>query len=626
MSEASSNIRELLYSFPDLIREVKEERSASVLNREKLDTLEIEKIFRSKRRERARQPQPRTGSEDRSLLSLLRDVVPDIPEENHALIAKIAESGQVAKLEEAVAKELLSKEQACSLWANRLGVAYVDPLQSIATEEAIAAVPEEIARRLGVLGVYVMEGVITVVSHDPGNPDTKRRLAGITGLEVSLVFALPSEIRDAINVAYARNDTVKDTISRFEAEHGAIHKTLSDLDIAELGDAAPIIKIVDALVHLAVQERASDIHIEPMEARSRVRFRIDGRLHEKFTISKKIHVAVIARLKILSRLNIDETRFPQDGKFSLPWGTGKADFRSSFIPTINGNKAVIRILASAAAKSLMTLDEMLISGKILKPFRRVIHNPNGIIFITGPTGSGKTTTLYAALQELNSEDVNISTIEDPVEIQMQGLTQSQVNKHIDLDFPLLLRSLLRQDPDIILVGEIRDKETAKIATEAALTGHLVFATLHTNNAIQAVIRLVEIGIEPYMVAPSINCVLAQRLCGRLDERFKEAYTPDNEVLDRFFRDYEGEEPTFYRPSAGLPPGKGYHGRVAIHELAIVSDEIRSLISSSAGTRELTIAARKLGYQPLRYDGLKKVLLGLTTIEEVERATPVEWLE
>ncbi|MCC5806305.1 MAG: type II/IV secretion system protein [Opitutales bacterium] len=611
-------LKEVRFSYAELMAEVAEERKHSAFAREMLDDLEIRKIFRAKKKKKQK-------TEDSVPGQTLRATAPAIPPETQVLLDEIVDDGNLSRLEDAVRSDMLSRDMACNAWANHHGVAYVDPLQSVSTPEALEAIPEEVARRINVLGLYIMDGVITVVTPDPVNADNLRRLAAITGLKVSASFALPSEVADALNIRYASKDIVEDSVAEFEAKHGVISRTLSDLQVAELADAAPVIKIVDSLIHLAIRERASDIHIEPQEGYSRVRLRVDGRLRMAVNISNKIHPALVARLKILSRLSIEESRFPQDGKFSIPFGMSKADFRSSFFPSTHGNKVVIRILASTGKKSILSLDDMMISQSILKPYRRIAHNPNGIVFITGPTGSGKTTTLYATLQELNSEDVNISTIEDPVEIPMEGLTQGQVNQHIDLNFPILLRSLLRQDPDIILVGEIRDRETAKIATEAALTGHLVFATLHTNNAIQAVIRLVEIGIEPHMVAPSINCVLAQRLCGRLDEQYKEAYTPRREIIERFLHDVaEDEEPTFFRPGAA-PHGKGYKGRVAIHELAIVSDEMRSLISQRAGTRELSEAARKLGYKPLRYDGMKKALLGLTTIEEVERSTPVEWI-
>jgi type IV pilus assembly protein PilB len=275
---------------------------------------------------------------------------------------------------------------------------------------------------------------------------------------------------------------------------------------------------------------------------------------------------------------------------------------------------------------MLTLERMLISQPILQPFKRLIQSPNGILFVTGPTGSGKTTTLYSALGEINTPDRNISTIEDPVEIQLEGINQSQVNTYIDVKFSTLLRSFLRQDPDVILIGEIRDLETAKIATEAALTGHLVLATLHTNTAAQAIVRLMEIGVEAYMVAPAVIGVLAQRLAARICEKCKEAYYPSHETLLRYFQPEGLVEVPFYRGrGCSHCRGTGYRGRVAFHELIVITEEIRQLISERKSAQEITRAAAKIGFTSLRYDGLRKVLLGLTTIEEIEQNTTSEWV-
>jgi type IV pilus assembly protein PilB len=305
-------------------------------------------------------------------------------------------------------------------------------------------------------------------------------------------------------------------------------------------------------------------------------------------------------------------------------GTNRANFRISVIPTIRGEKAVIRALTSASKRASVSLDTMLMSQRILRPFRRLIRSPNGIIFATGPTGSGKTTTLYAAIDEINSPKINIATIEDPVEIPMAGVSQSQVNLKIDLRFGVMLRAFLRQDPDVILIGEIRDPETAKIATEAALTGHLVFATLHTNTAPQAIVRLMEIGVEPYMVAPSVIGVLSQRLAARICDRCKEAYYPPREVLTKYFKTEGLTDVPFFR-GKGCPHcrGTGYRGRVAFHELVIITEEIRQMISERRSVQEISRAANKVGYRPLRYDGLNKVLIGLTTIEEVEENSSLD---
>ena len=395
--------------------------------------------------------------------------------------------------------------------------------------------------------------------------------------------------------------------------------------LAALADSESLIQILDEIIYYAIRERATDIHIEPQEMQSRIRFRIDGRLGEVLTYSRKLHRAFVSRLKILCSLNIDQSRFPQDGRFSLPIGTSSANFRFSSIPTQWGEKVVIRILASSNKKSMLTLDRMLISQTVLRPFKRLIQNPDGIIFVTGPTGSGKTTTLYAALHEINKPDINISTIEDPIEIQLAGVTQSQVNNNIDLKFATILRALMRQDPDVILVGEIRDLETAKIATEAALTGHLVLATLHTNTAAQAITRLMEIGVEPYMVAPSVVGVLAQRLAAKICDNCKEAYYPTGTLCGNISARRASTDVPFFRGrGCASCRGTGYKGRIAFHELVLITEEIRTLISRNGSVQEIMQAAAKVGYKPLRYDGLKKVLLGLTTIEEIEANSSFEW--
>jgi type II secretory ATPase GspE/PulE/Tfp pilus assembly ATPase PilB-like protein len=385
------------------------------------------------------------------------------------------------------------------------------------------------------------------------------------------------------------------------------------------------VQVLDAIVFYAIRERATDIHIEPQEFESRIRFRIDGMLREMLTFSRKLHLALICRLKVLCNLNITETRFPQDGRFSQQVGGGTTHFRVSMIPSVYGEKTVVRLLAGTARKTMLTLDKMMMSQAVLLPFRRLIQNPNGIIFVTGPTGCGKTTTLYAALHEINKPDINITTIEDPVEIELSGVTQSQINPSIDLRFATILRSLLRQDPDVILIGELRDLETARIATEAALTGHIVLASLHTNTAAQAIVRLMEIGVAAYMVAPSVIGVLAQRLAARICEHCKEAYYPSPDTLRRYFLDDGLTEVPFYRGrGCSKCRGTGYKGRIAFHELILITEEIRTLISEGKSAQEITRAATRVGYRPLRYDGLKKVLLGLTTIEEIEQNTSFEW--
>jgi type IV pilus assembly protein PilB len=523
--------------------------------------------------------------------------------------------------------KLLGKDEACRQWANALGFAYVDPFASIVTEEAVVKLPQEVAQKTQSIGLYLIEGVLTVAMATPEDEVLVRRLAQIAQLPISPVFASGREITDAIGIHYSNDKDIGESLAALERLDLFNRPEYSKEQLTALAETASLIQVLDAIIFFGIRERATDIHIEPQEHNSRIRFRVDGMLREMLTFSRKLHRALISRLKVLCSINITESRFPQDGRFSMSVGGGATYFRVSMIPSIHGEKAVVRILATTGRKSMITLDKMMMSQTILHPFRRLIQNPNGIIFVTGPTGSGKTTTLYAALQEINKPELNISTIEDPIEIQLVGLTQSQVNAHIDLNFSTILRALLRQDPDVILIGEIRDLETAKIATEAALTGHLVLATLHTNTAAQAIVRLLEIGVEPFMVAPSIIGVLAQRLAARICEHCKEAYYPAPETLRRYFLDDGLVETPFYRGrGCAKCRGTGYKGRIAFHELVLITEEIRSLISDGRSAQEITRAAAKVGYRPLRYDGLKKVLLGLTTIEEIEQNTSFEWAQ
>ena len=521
--------------------------------------------------------------------------------------------------------KILTKDDACRLYANTLSHAYVDPFASLITDQAVAAIPVEIARKARVIGLYIIEGVLTAAFASPNDPDLVKRISQIAQMPVSPVFALARDIEAAILIQYSSEKNLEESLNELERSSLFDQPDMAADRLAALADSESLIQILDEIIYYAIRERATDIHIEPQEMQSRIRFRIDGRLGEVLTYSRKLHRAFVSRLKILCSLSIDQVRFPQDGRFSLPIGTSTANFRFSSIPSQYGEKVVIRVLASSNKKSMLTLERMLISQTILRPFKRLIQNPDGIIFVTGPTGSGKTTTLYAALHEINQPDINIATIEDPIEIQLEGVTQSQVNSHIDLKFSTLLRSMLRQDPEVILIGEIRDLETAKIATEAALTGHIVFASLHTNTAAQAIVRLIEIGVEAYMVAPSVIGVLAQRLAARICENCKEPYYPTRDTLRKYFREEGLTEVPFFRGRGCTScRGTGYKGRIAFHELVLITEEIRTLISRNGSAQEITQAAAKVGYRPLRYDGLKKVLLGLTTIEEIEANSSFEW--
>ncbi|MGH8020886.1 MAG: GspE/PulE family protein [Opitutaceae bacterium] len=534
-------------------------------------------------------------------------------------------TGTIGLLEAIVSEKLIQKDAACKLWGDSIGVAYVEPVTTIINRDAMELIPQEIAIKAQALPLYLFDSLLTVAIADPTDTDLVQRLSQISQHPVSAVFSLPSEIHAGIALHYQSEKTVRESLAELKSIDLRLNHEMSVEKVSEVTENASLIQVVNSLIYFALRERASDIHIEPRETVTTIRFRIDGILRPVLTFPRKLQMAVISRLKILCNLNITETRFPQDGRFSLAVGTNRADFRLSFMPSMHGEKVVIRVLAFGNKKDFLRLDQMLISQTILQPFKRVIQNPNGIIFVTGPTGSGKTTTLYAALSEINDPGVNIVTIEDPIELQVEGLNQSQVNSHIDLSFGMLLRAILRQDPDVILVGEIRDLETAKIAVEAALTGHLVFATLHTNNALQAITRLVDIGVEPYQVAPSVVAVAAQRLAARICQRCKEPYYPPVSVLKKYFQEDGLSEIPFYRGKGCAECGfTGYRGRISFHELVLVTEEMRSIINRNGSVEELSKAAKKVGYKPLRYDGLKKVLLGLTTIDEIEQNTSFEW--
>lgn len=565
-----------------------------------------------------------TPYQNNKFLEAIKDRIPTFPKNVYETIISQKGLGTVAMLEGLIEANLIPKSIACQLWGDSIEITYVDPMSSIVEPEAVNKIPEEIARKNLVLGLYEIDSVMTIAAANPLNQNLLKRLEAGVKVKLSPVFSLPSDILSAIEIYYSSEKSLTDSLKLLESTQGELLNKLQTTDIALLSESTQLIKVFEAILLLGLKERATDIHIEPGEEFTRIRFRIDGKLKPFLKFSRSIHPAVIARCKIMCDLNITETRIPQDGRFSFDLGSNKVSFRVSIIPARGGEKAVLRILAATNKKDFMTLDQMLISQSILLPFRKVITNPNGIIFVTGPTGSGKTTTLYAALQELNNPSVNISTIEDPIEISVDGVNQSQVNAGIDLKFSTLLRSFLRQDPDIILVGEIRDAETAKIATEAALTGHLVLSTLHTNTAVQAILRLVEMGIEPYMVAPSILAILGQRLSAKICERCKESYLADPTVLSNFFYNYETiPNVTLYRGKGCLAcRNEGFRGRVVFHELVVVTESMRSLIARNASPIEVAAEAERSGYKPLRYDGLKKALLGLTTLEEIQSETAV----
>ncbi len=563
-----------------------------------------------------------------------------MPKENTAFLEKLRSHGSIPEaqfdtyigrhkdspfdlLRAVIEDGYVPKSTASQYWGDSIGKTYVDPFEVVISREAVDMIPYEIARKKTVLGLYRFGEVLTVLMADPNDTTFINQLERITQGPVSPLFGLPWEIETAISIQYQTRKSLDELLENV-TKSGFNLQITSGEHVAMMAEALPVTELFDAMLFHSLRERASDIHIQPQEDYVPVRIRVDGHLREIIRLPKSLAGAIAARVKVMSDLDVSERRLPQDGRFSFDLGGNTANFRVSVMPSIHGEKVVIRILNISGVRQVMELDRMAILNSVLQPFRRLIRRPNGIIFITGPTGSGKTTTLYGALEDINDPGQNIVTIEDPVEYQLKGLTQVQVKPDIGLTFNRVLRATMRQDPDVILVGEIRDLETAKIASEAALTGHLVFATLHTNNAIQATVRLIDLGVEPFIVAPSILGVVSQRLAARICENCREPYHPALSELKRHFLDEGIEKVPFYRGAGCSECGKsGYRGRVALHELVVITDEMRAMISAGATMTDLARAAKKVGYRPMRYDGLKKVLLGLTTIEEVERITVEE---
>jgi general secretion pathway protein E len=447
-------------------------------------------------------------------------------------------------------------------------------------------------------------------------------LQGIFSMPVQAVAVPPGTVLEAVNRAYSRlSSSAQDVVEELEGEDLSTVATEFNepRDLLDLADEAPVIRLLNSVMFQAVKERASDIHIEPYEREIEVRFRIDGILYKMLSPPKVVQEALISRVKIMSGLNIAEKRLPQDGRIRVIVAGRDVDIRVSIVPTFFGERVVLRLLDRQ--KGILSLEDIGLSGAGVTVMERLLSRNNGIILVTGPTGSGKSTTLYAALNRINSAEKNIITIEDPIEYQLKGVGQIQVNPKIDLTFANGLRSILRQDPDIIMVGEIRDVETAEIAIQASLTGHLVLSTLHTNDSATAITRLIDMGIEPFMVASSLSAVLAQRLVRLVCPHCREEYAPD--------RTYPGIDlPSKLYRGRGCDKcfGLGTMGRTIIHELLPVDAEICSMIIKREPAGVIKDYAFTKGMKTLRDDGLQKAAAGITTIEEVLRVTQEDYAD
>lgn len=500
-----------------------------------------------------------------------------------------------------------------------LGTGMLKPAMDQGLEHLI---PQDFAFKNCVLPLSRMLRSLTVAMSDPLDLLLIDSLRKLTGSEINPVIATRSDIMKAIEEFYGKSAMLKDVVdssydisASFAQSQEELGQELSLDKLIARAEEAPVVKLVDLIIRQAIDERASDIHIEPFKDRISLRYRIDGKLYEIPPPAKHLHLPLVSRVKILARLDIAEKRLPQDGGILVRIDERPIDIRVSIIPTIYGEKAVLRILDRGSVK--LNLDYMGFDPKQLEHVRKAIFSPYGLVFITGPTGSGKTTSLYAILNEIKSPTKNIITVEDPVEYKMDEINQVQVKPEIGLTFAAALRSFLRQDPDIMLVGEVRDLETAQICIRSALTGHLVLSTLHTNDAPSAVSRLMDIGIEPYMLAPSLLIVIAQRLIRKLCPDCKEAYEPATAQL----KGASIKAELIYRPKGCAKCNNtGYKGRTCIVEVMPITLEIQDLINQRASFQKIRETARAAGMQTLYESGIKKVESGVTSLEEVISTT------
>jgi type IV pilus assembly protein PilB len=502
-----------------------------------------------------------------------------------------------------------------SFLARQVGMDFIRDVESQLHEEVLGCIPGELAMRYRVLPLQQTDRTLTVALADPLNLMAIDDLRLLTGFEIKAVAAAPSEVDEAIEHFYMER-MFKD-ISALKTDQIILEEEGEIADLEKMAREALVIKLVNLLIHQAIQERASDIHIEPHEKQLKVRFRIDGQLHDAASPPKSLHPAIVSRIKILAELDIAERRLPQDGRTKVRVGDQQVDLRISTLPTLYGESVVIRLLVRSAG--VMALHELGMSNQSLAHFDRLITRPHGIILVTGPTGSGKTTTLYGALNKIYSPTKKIITIEDPVEYELVGANQIEVRTRIGLTFARGLRHIVRQDPDIIMVGEIRDAETADIAINAALTGHLVFSTFHTNDAPGALTRLLEMGIEPYLIASSIIGVLAQRLVGVICHNCKRQIQPLWEALRELeFAREDAPQAVWRGTGCEACRQTGYHGRTGVFELLAISDSIKDLVLNKASASTIKQRGAQEGMQTLLADGREKVRAGITSIEEVLR--------
>ena len=558
--------------------------------------------------------------ESSALIDLLvnerASVHPQLREQLHDVVEEVERSGK--PLMEVIENYgLFTKQEMLQMMADNLGSYVWTPKNSPDIEESVIKMVENnTARSYGVIPIRYEDGQLDLAMRSPLDYQTAETLRFVVNANILPVPVDPDQFDEELERYYPEKvDSVADIIAELTpAELEAV-----DEDEDHANDA-PIVKFVDVVIQQAIKDKASDIHFEPFEKNFRIRYRVDGALYEMPPPPKSLAVPVISRVKIISGLNISERRRPQDGRIQLKANGKPVDLRVSCLPTSYGESVVLRVLDRSVVN--LSLDSLGIGEDVLEKLRELIHLPNGILLVTGPTGSGKTTTLYSALGEINNPEDKLLTAEDPVEYDIEGIIQCPINDAVGMTFQRALRAFLRQDPDRILVGEIRDFETAQIAIEASLTGHFVFSTLHTNDAASTVTRLVDMGVEPFLISSSLAGVLGQRLIRRVCKNCRTFYTPTDEDLDRLNmdRDEIGDHQFCYGKGCQICNYTGYKGRKALTELLVVNSEIRELISENAPTTVIRDKARELGMRTLREDGMLALYNGETSVDEVVRYT------
>ena len=514
----------------------------------------------------------------------------------------------------------VSETQLAQALSQRLKVPFIDLTTTKIEGEAVKKIPEAVAKKNTVIAFKINNGRLYVATNDPVNFYIFEELKIQTGMEIHAMLATKSSIMEAIGKVYSAN-TVSKVMDDIDSEYDANAALMEEEDASEERiDNAPVVKLVNTIIESAYRDRASDIHIEAFKDRTRIRFRIDGECVEKMAVKPAVHNSLITRIKILGGMNIAEKRIPLDGRYSAVIDGVNQDLRISTIPTVYGEKCVIRLLATGDEKARKITD-LGMTDYNYEMFKQIIRCPNGVMLVTGPTGSGKSTTLYATLGELSKPNVNIVTAEDPVEKKIDGVNQCQMNEMAGMTFAAALRSILRQDPDIVMVGEIRDGETADIAILAAITGHLVLSTLHTNDAASTILRLVDMGVAPYMVASSLVGVIAQRLVKLLCPECREKILlTDPADLKLVGKDSPVEIYQHHIGGCRACHNTGYKGRTAIHEIIVSTNDIKELIARNATAEEIGIQARKNGTRLLRDNVTDMVLEGKTTMDELVKAT------